>query len=133
MGAALAWLAHPNAAVVLGLNVRITMGSRQMTMQCADCGQPIADQEKSYRRGTHTWHWLCGPEPRVIEHLKADAKQLREALTTCEAWIDRWTSHIGHCLGGDHCTCGRTAVLYEARAAIANEQFTTEERDGNQG
>lgn len=42
-----------------------------------------------------------------------------EALESCESWIERWTEHVGSCPGGYQCTCGRTAVLSEARAALA--------------
>lgn len=49
-----------------------------------------------------------------------------EALRSCEAWIDRWTTHVGNCKGEDHrCTCGRAAVLSEARTAL-NEQTVQE-------
>lgn len=49
-------------------------------------------------------------------HVEAVTKDLRAALGSCASWIDRWTSHVGTCKGGDKCTCGRTAVLFEARA-----------------
>jgi hypothetical protein len=48
-------------------------------------------------------------------------EQLREALESCQSWIDRWTQHVGNCKGGERCTCGRAAVLYDASAAL-NEQ-----------
>ena len=51
--------------------------------------------------------------------------KLRVALETCEAWMGHWAQHVGHCEGGDKCTCGRTAVLYEAGAALASEQSTS--------
>lgn len=57
-----------------------------------------------------------------LEALVADAQkdvcieELAAALKTSESWIDIWTSHVGRCDGGAKCTCGRTAVLFEARA-----------------
>ena len=55
--------------------------------------------------------------------LRERVRVLEGALNSCESWIDRWTYHIGSCKGEDHrCTCGRAAVLHEARAAIAKEQ-----------
>jgi hypothetical protein len=53
----------------------------------------------------------------------ADAKgkenvALRAALESCESWVDRWTGHVGACKGGDECTCGRTAILHEARTTL---------------
>lgn len=47
-----------------------------------------------------------------------DIDRLRGALGSCASWIERWTQHVGACKGGDRCTCGRTAVLYEAAAAL---------------
>lgn len=54
----------------------------------------------------------------VRERLNAEIERLRAALATCESWVDRWTKHVGTCKGGDKCTCGRSAVLHEARAAL---------------
>lgn len=51
-----------------------------------------------------------------------EAMKLRAALVTCESWIDRWTQHVGRCEGDDRCTCGRTAILYEARAVLGDGQ-----------
>jgi hypothetical protein len=50
--------------------------------------------------------------------LTAENARLLLALASCESWIDRWSQHVGSCEGADKCTCGRTAILYEARAAI---------------
>ena len=58
----------------------------------------------------------------------AEIERLRAALETCASWIDRWTTHVGNCEGGDKCTCGRTAVLFEARAAAIEQ--TARETDG---
>ena len=51
----------------------------------------------------------------------AEIERLTAALESCESWIDRWTSHVASCEGGDKCTCGRQTILYEARAAL-NQQ-----------
>ena len=62
-----------------------------------------------------------GTKAEAIEYLQRQWNKtcaLREALETCESWIDRWTSHVASCEGGDKCTCGRTAILYEVRAAL---------------
>lgn len=53
-----------------------------------------------------------------IEQLERENELLRAGLGSCGSWIERWTNHVGACRGGDKCTCGRSAVLYEARAAI---------------
>ena len=59
----------------------------------------------------------------VNETEKQPSDPVRDALESCEAWIDRWTSHVGNCEGEDHrCTCGRAAVLNEARAALSRSQ-----------
>lgn len=46
--------------------------------------------------------------------LRQENERLTAALDSCVSWIDRWTDHVGNCEGGNKCTCGRTAVLYEA-------------------
>ena len=53
-----------------------------------------------------------------VEALEAEVLRLRSALETCEAWIDRWSQHVGHCKGEDKCTCGRSRILHESRAAL---------------
>lgn len=63
--------------------------------------------------------------------LTAENDRLREALSSCESWIDRWSAHVGNCKGGDKCTCGRSAVLYEANSAI-NQQSSPESRTDDQ-
>lgn len=50
--------------------------------------------------------------------LRLENERTQAALETCQSWIDRWTQHVGSCEGGDRCTCGRTAVLYEAGVAL---------------
>jgi uncharacterized Fe-S radical SAM superfamily protein PflX len=59
---------------------------------------------------------------KELNRLEAENERLRAALESCESWIDRWTNHVGTCKGGDKCTCGRTAILFEAKAALAFEQ-----------
>lgn len=54
---------------------------------------------------------------REQRHL-AEIDRLRAALSSCESWIDRWTKHVGNCQGGEKCTCGRSAVLYEASTIL---------------
>lgn len=58
--------------------------------------------------------------------LADENERLRAALESCESWMDRWTQHVGSCQGGDKCTCGRTAILYEARAAMSHNQQSGE-------
>jgi hypothetical protein len=54
--------------------------------------------------------------------LKAENARLREALRGAEAWIDRWTPHVGRCSGKDEsCECGRAFVLHDARAALGEK------------
>lgn len=59
-----------------------------------------------------------------LERLTAENERLRAALSSSESWIDRWTSHVGTCEGGNKCTCGRSAVLFDAGDAL-NQQETT--------
>lgn len=47
------------------------------------------------------------------------ARHLREGISTAGAWLNRWASHVGECKGGDHCSCGLTYALNEARYAMA--------------
>lgn len=56
---------------------------------------------------------------------------MREALEAAKSWIERWTSHVGNCRGGNECTCGRTAILAECAAALSSpapDRLTEEER-----
>lgn len=64
--------------------------------------------------------WSKVADERSMQNtaLRQENERLKEALASCESWIDRWTGHIGVCEGGDKCTCGRSAILYEARAAL---------------
>lgn len=55
----------------------------------------------------------------TCEELAEENVLLRFALESCQSWIERWTKHVGSCEGGDKCTCGRTAVLHEASAILA--------------
>ena len=60
-----------------------------------------------------------------IERLRAENERLREALASSESWISRWAKHVGNCSGSDEtCTCGRAAILFEARAALAEKEST---------
>lgn len=45
---------------------------------------------------------------------------LCSALSSSAAWLERWAQHVGNCEGGRHCTCGLTAVSYDASAALAS-------------
>lgn len=65
-------------------------------------------------------------QSRVLDYEKVEAEieGLRSALASCESWMDRWASHVGSCKGDNQCTCGRAAILHEARAALANGQET---------
>lgn len=53
-----------------------------------------------------------------IERLRAENADLRGALESCSSWMDRWSCHVHACAGGDECTCGRSAILFEARSAL---------------
>ena len=55
----------------------------------------------------------------IITTLRADLERKTEALTAAESWLERWASHVGKCAGGSQCTCGLTAIHYEARAALS--------------
>lgn len=80
------------------------------------------------------WSIAMGHQERMaqeIARLTAERDAAREALESCASWIDRWTSHVGRCEGGDKCTCGRTAVLAEARDAL--DQQLTQPREPQNG
>lgn len=58
-----------------------------------------------------------------IVTLGQEVGRLREALASSESWISRWAKHVGNCSGSDEtCTCGRAAILFEARAALAEKE-----------
>ena len=60
-----------------------------------------------------------------IVALGQEVGRLREALASSESWISRWAKHVGNCSGSDEtCTCGRAAILFEARAALAEKGET---------
>lgn len=48
----------------------------------------------------------------------AEIERLRAALAGAEAWLDVWAEHVGDCDGGVSCTCGLTAIHFEANAAL---------------
>lgn len=61
---------------------------------------------------------------------------VREALESAKSWIERWTSHVGNCRGGNECTCGRTAILAECAAALSSpapDRLSEEERNVRTG
>lgn len=73
----------------------------------------------------YTWlNFLLSEDADEITRLRAERDRLREAVSACAAWIDRWTNHVAACEGGTKCICGRTAVLYDASAALNHEQET---------
>lgn len=57
-----------------------------------------------------------------LAQVEAERDRMREVLKSCQSWIDRWTKHVGSCEGGNKCTCGRTAILYEASAALRSAE-----------
>jgi hypothetical protein len=62
-----------------------------------------------------------GLQKRIAE-LQAENARLRLALRGAEAWIDRWTPHVGRCSGKDEsCECGRAFVLHAARAELGEK------------
>jgi len=72
----------------------------------------IAEQEE--------WNSLRAMD---IVTLGLEVGRLWEALASSKSWIDRWTKHVGNCSGSDEtCTCGRAAILFEARAALAEKE-----------
>lgn len=71
----------------------------------------IAEQEE--------WNSLRAMD---IVTLGLEVGRLWEALASSESWISRWAKHVGNCSGSDEtCTCGRAAILFEARAALAEK------------
>ena len=66
----------------------------------------------------HMLSTLRGRDDKLCTDAADEIERLALALGSSAAWIDRWTGHVGKCAGGDKCTCGRTAILYEARTAL---------------
>jgi hypothetical protein len=55
--------------------------------------------------------------------LRTENARLRAALSGAEAWVERWTPHVGRCSGKDEsCECGRAFVLHDARTALGETQ-----------
>lgn len=52
------------------------------------------------------------------DYAKTEYDRLREVLESVEGWVERWTKHVGSCLGGLSCTCGRTFVLFQINEAL---------------
>jgi len=50
-----------------------------------------------------------------------NSEELREALQSAEAWLNRWAKHVGTCRGYDLCTCGLTAIRAEASKALLSQ------------
>jgi hypothetical protein len=48
--------------------------------------------------------------------------ELKDALKTADAWLQRWAEHVGNCAGEGECTCGLTRVRYEVAMALINEE-----------
>lgn len=61
-----------------------------------------------------------------IERLTAENERLRAAVSSCQSWIERWTGHVGNCKGGAGCTCGRSAVLFDAANALDQQNALQE-------
>lgn len=49
---------------------------------------------------------------------QSEGEAERGALKSAEAWLNCWAAHVGNCQGGNVCTCGLTAIRYEAHAAL---------------
>jgi hypothetical protein len=77
----------------------------------------IIDILHRYRRGEAGFAEDAAAEIFALLAPKQINAKLGEALESCASWIDRWSGHVGNCQGDDRCTCGRAAVLYEAREA----------------
>jgi hypothetical protein len=61
-----------------------------------------------------------------IEKLEAQlaarsGEDVLSALKSAEAWLSRWPAHVGNCAGGNNCTCGLTAIRFEAAVALSTE------------
>lgn len=65
--------------------------------------------------------WVAYLEKKEeLEEAQDRIAELEAALKGAEAWIDRWTEHVGNCSGNNKtCTCGRAANLFEIHAALA--------------
>lgn len=54
---------------------------------------------------------------RAAKETTPEAKRLSDVLSAAYSWIDTWAYHVPNCKGGNECTCGRTAILFELAAA----------------
>lgn len=80
----------------------------------------------------HNWYADNDGQGLVLdpEIVATEIERLRAALGSAASWIERWAGHVGKCEGGSACTCGRSAVLYDARTTLDNEQLSDGERNG---
>lgn len=54
-----------------------------------------------------------------VEYLRKQNAELVETLKATYSWISMWANHQGNCEGGTKCTCGKTAILFDVKDAIA--------------
>lgn len=80
--------------------------------EAVDCAKSL----RPYARLTFNGHAYV--PTAEIERLTAENERLLAALGSCQSWIERWTKHVGNCNGGAECTCGRSAVLFDASDAL---------------
>lgn len=70
------------------------------------------------------WYIEHSGESRILDQDKvaAELDRRRSALASCASWLERWAKHFGNCAGGAKCTCGLTAVSFEANAALVDAE-----------
>lgn len=56
-------------------------------------------------------------------------RDLLNALKSANAWLERWASHVGNCAGGESCSCGLSAVRFEAEVMIGVADALCDEED----
>lgn len=59
--------------------------------------------------------------PESILSLISQYRRMEEALRAADAWLECWASHVGACRGGGLCECGLTAIQYETRGALQDQ------------
>jgi len=96
---------------IAGLCERLWVGCIYMRDSNTNC---VVDPEKTDA--------LLTKAADTLDRQAVEIERLRGVLSAAEAWIDRWSYHVGSCRGATNvCTCGRTFVLYEIRAALTGE------------
>ena len=82
-------------------------------------------EELAKAASNSTWRergpYITAANPKAILSLISQYRRMEEALKAADAWLERWASHVGACRGGGLCECGLTAIQYETRGALQDQ------------